>query len=289
MKADLENDLIKRLFGFAMSRMKENRVTPTANSVFRGEYRCAFSEGTFFSSGLTSENVLILLNTINHDVNVFVVSPLVLRRIRELLLYEGDFVVLHNSMMPAKLFFSWVHILEMSYTVRQLAADAKYVFDMREWVGDVKIAMTGDWSSEAVSLLRHGKLDMDYVSTILTTLFDVKVIPIKLYYSTCIMSMSRGGTSEMFGFMITPSHSEFEGYFDRFRGRYGTRYGAGQIIDEGVLQYDNIRDMYEALTPIVARVNSIQERGGMLDLSVCAGLRIFSPSYNRFLFRWEES
>lgn len=288
MKADLSDSLVSRLFDLAIARMRENRVFPSPNSIGRGEYRCEFSDGVFFSSGLNSENVLIFLDTNGNSVDVFAVSPLILRRIREFLLYEGEYVVLHNSIMTPLTFRTWEHLLSMSYTMRQLNADSKWVFDMKEWVGNVKIALTSDWSSDAVSMVSRGKLDVNYCVQVLTYVFDVQVKPIRLYYSACYVKISRDGSTEMFGLLISPSRQDQEAYFDKFRSRYGRHYGTPEVLQEGVLTYDNVRDMYEALTPIVSRVHSVQEGQGLVDLGVCAGLRIFNPSYNRFLYRWEK-
>lgn len=288
MRANFADTTVNRLFEVALQRVKDKRVSPSPNSTLRGDYRCAFSNTSFLSSnGLNSENVMFILNTDTRDASVWVVSPMILRRIREFLVYEGEYVVLHNSMMQRSLFHTWTHILEMSYTVRGLNDDSKYVFDLREWVGDVKIALTGDWSSDAVHEVKNGRLDVDYAADILTTLFDVKPVPICLYYVACYVPPISRSYRDAFGFLLTPDKNAADQYEGKFNNRYGRFGGASTLVEQGELRYSSTREMYETLRPRLSEIWRLQDQNVALDFGVSTGLKIFNCGYDRFLFRWE--
>lgn len=294
MKLNTTPEQLHRFVDVIREKIAYGRINPSPISIRNGKYKCVFTDKTFQAPNLDSSNCIVYAQVLSyaHDMSIFTIDPEVLRRIREWLMWEDEWVIITTEAFTGhgKMYTTWRWIVQNFYNIRSMAHDLPFVSDLREWSSSLKLAMTGDWSSDAVYEVRNNRLDVPYMIDTLNYILDVKEHPLQLHYVVTHTQTNPNGRNpipkDVWGVMITSDLKQADDYLEKFKSKWWTMAGGCEMIEQGQLTFDNPQAMYKTLKPFLVALGVFNDRM-QVDLIVQAGIRCWNIPYDAFNMRFE--
>lgn len=286
MRVNYSNPENVRFLDRGKEKIKAGRTQPNGGN--GGMMDCSITGQRFYVDLLDETSTVFVTDTYMNDVIVYCALPELVRKLREILLIEDEWVVLSTSDMPPTQAFTIRWLFSVSYQLRRMFDDHKFVFDQRHWERCLRMALTGDWGNDAIKYIKSGKLDVDYMMQIAVPLLQPEILPCKFYYTVMVTNNSKS-YPPIYGFYISPKQESASSFVYTFRRRYDGINRESLVIEQGSITFDSFDEAIEKLEPALRQVDSVAQitYNIGLDLSATLGVCYFNRGCNRFLYTWE--